>query len=129
MRDALALSRAIAARELSCVELMRETLARIERLNPAINAIVSLRDADALLAEAAALDEALARGSPCGWMHGFPHAVKDLEETAGIPTTCGSPLLRDAVPAHDGALARRLKDAGAILIGKTNVPEFGYGSQ
>ena len=129
MEDATALAQRIAGRELSCVELMRATLERIERVNPALNAIVSLRDGDALLAEAAEADAALARGERRGWMHGLPHAVKDLEETAGIVTTSGSPLFADFVPDADSELVRRIKGAGAIVIGKTNVPEFGYGSQ
>ena len=129
MERAAELSERIAAREVSCVEVMRNHLERIERANPAINAIVSLRDADGLLAEAAERDQELARGESRGWMHGFPHAIKDLEETAGIPTVAGSPLLRDEVPTADSSLVRRIKAAGAIVIGKTNVPEFGYGAQ
>ena len=119
----------IARRELSCVEVMRACLERIERVNPALNAIVSLRDGDALLAEAAERDAELARGERRGWMHGLPHAIKDLEETAGIVTTSGSPLFADFVPAADSEVVRRIRAAGAIVIGKTNVPEFGYGSQ
>ena len=129
MDDATALSQRIARRELSCVELMRACLERIEAVNPALNAIVSLRDGDELLAEAAERDAELARGERRGWMHGLPHAIKDLEETAGIVTTSGSPLFADFVPAADSEVARRIRGAGAIVIGKTNVPEFGYGSQ
>src|SRR5262245_35153899 len=115
MEDATALSERIAARELSCVELMRATLERIERVNPGLNAIVSLRDGDALLVEAAEADAELARGERRGWMHGLPHAVKDLEETAGIVTTSGSPLFADFVPEADSELVRRIKGAGAIV--------------
>ena len=129
MDDATALSERIARRERSCVEVMRECLERIERLNPPLNAIVSLRDGDVLLAEAAARDAELARGGRRGWMHGLPHAVKDLEDTAGIVTTSGSPLFADHVPVADSELVSRIRAAGAIVIGKTNVPEFGYGSQ
>ena len=129
MDDATALSERIARRELSCVELMAATLERIARENPRLNAIVSLRDGDELLAEAAERDAELARGQRRGWMHGLPHAVKDLEETAGIRTTFGSPVYADNVPETDSAVAARLRGAGAILIGKTNVPELGYGSQ
>ena len=129
MEDATALSQRIARRELSCVELMRDCLERIEAVNPALNAIVSLCDGDALLAEAAERDAELARGERRGWMHGLPHAIKDLEETAGIVTTSGSPLYAELVPAADSEVARRIRGAGAIVIGKTNVPEFGYGSQ
>jgi len=129
MEDATALSQRIARRELSCVELMRACLERIEAVDPALNAIVSLRDGDVLVAEAAERDAELARGERRGWMHGLPHAIKDLEETAGIVTTWGSPLYADFVPAADSEVARRIRGAGAIVIGKTNVPEFGYGSQ
>jgi amidase len=127
--DALALSRAIHQRTVSCKELMRTTLDRIDRINPQVNAIVALRDEAALLADAQTCDDELARGHSRGWMHGFPHAVKDLEVTAGIRTTWGSPIFRDHVPSADGLLAQRLKAAGALLIGKTNVPEWGFGSQ
>src|SRR5687767_11194355 len=129
MEDATALAERIAGQELSCVELMRSTLARIESVNPGLNAIVSLRDGEALLAEAAERDAELARGERRGWMHGLPHAVKDLEDTAGLRTTYGSPLFADQVPAADSELVRRIRAAGAIVIGKTNVPELGYGSQ
>ena len=123
------LSRLIAERQLSCAELMAGTLDRIDAVNPAINAIVSLRDRDALLAEAGERDRELARGERRGWMHGLPHAIKDLANVAGIPTTCGSPLFAADIPAADSLLTRRIKAAGALIIGKTNVPEFGYGSQ
>ncbi len=126
--DAVALAAAIRARAVSCVEAMNAFLDRIERLNPQINAIVSLRPRDALIAEAKRRDAALARGDAVGPLHGFPHAVKDLEPTAGIRTTFGSPLFRDFVPDHDSLQVARLKRAGAIIIGKTNTPEFGLGS-
>ena len=122
------LSRALHRRELSCRELMQATLQRIARLNPHYNAIVSLREEAALLAEADARDAQLARGESLGWLHGLPQAIKDLSQAAGLPATLGSPLLRDAVPAQDGLMAARMKAAGAIVIGKTNTPEFGLGS-
>src|SRR5690606_18319876 len=112
-----------------CRELMAAFLRRIELLNPHVNAIVSLRDPQALLAEADALDAELAAGASRGWLHGLPIAVKDLSDVAGIPTTMGSPILRDNVPKADGLMAARMRAAGAILIGKTNTPEFGLGSQ
>ena len=74
-------------------------------------------------------DAQLARGEHLGWMHGFPHAVKDLEPTKGIRTTMGSPLFKDFVPREDSIMVERIRRAGAIIIGKTNVPEFGLGSQ
>jgi amidase len=126
--DATALSQAIHSRQISCRELMRATLARIAALNPRYNAIVSLREEGALLDEADAHDALLARGQSKGWLHGIPQAIKDLAPTVGIPTTLGSPLLRGFMPKEDGLMVRRIKDAGAIVIGKTNTPEFGLGS-
>ena len=124
-----ALAAAIQARQLSCRELMQATLARIAQVNPRHNAIVSLRDGDALLLEADQRDAQLAAGTGVmGWMHGLPQAIKDLSATAGLRTTLGSPLLRDAVPLHDGLMVQRMKAAGCIVIGKTNTPEFGLGS-
>lgn len=125
---AYALSRKLHTKELSCHELMAATLARIAKVNPRVNAIVSLRDADELLAEADRCDAMLARGEVMGWMHGIPQAIKDLSLTAGLRTTMGSPLLRDFVPTEDGLVVQRMKAAGCIVIGKTNVPEFGLGS-
>ena len=91
--DASALSAAIHARQLSCRELMAACLARIQRLNPRHNALVSLRPDDELLAEADACDAELARGHSRGWLHGIPQAIKDLAHAAGMPTTLGSPLM------------------------------------
>jgi amidase len=126
---AIELSQAIRARHVSCVEVMRAYLAQIERLNPQVNAIVSLQSPEDLLAQAGDRDAMLAKsGSAIGWMHGFPQAPKDLMSTAGIVTTLGSPLFKSFVPAHDSILVERVRRAGAILIGKTNVPEFGLGS-
>ena len=125
---ATGLSRRIAARELSCVELMQASLARIDALNPRFNAIVSLRVPDVLLAEARARDDALARGGRLGWMHGFPVAVKDLSDAQGLPTTFGSPAIGKRPAAADALFVQRMKAAGAIVIGKTNTPEFGLGS-
>lgn len=129
MLDAVALSAAIKARQVSCVEIMAAFLDHVERVNSRVNAIVSLQDRDDLLRQAKERDAQLARGEYLGWMHGFPHAVKDLEATKNIRTTMGSPLLKDFVPNEDSILVERLKLAGAIIIGKTNVPEFGLGSQ
>ena len=126
--DAHALSAAIHDRSISCREVMQATLARIEAMNPTFNAIVSLQDGDALLRAADARDAELARGASRGWLHGMPQAIKDLAETAGIPTTHGSPLLRGHVPAVDGLMVARMKAAGCIVVGKTNTPEFGLGS-
>ncbi len=127
-----ALSEAIRARKVSCREVMQATLARIEAVNPLHNAIVSLRDGDALLREADERDAQLKRGAtsegPIGWMHGMPQAIKDMAQTAAIRTTLGSLVLRDFVPTQDGLMVQRMKAAGCIVIGKTNTPEFGLGS-
>jgi amidase len=123
------LSAAIHARTVSCVEVMTAYLDHIERLNPRVNAIVSLEPRERLLGQAAERDESLARGESLGWMHGMPQAVKDLLPTRGIRTTWGSPLFASFVPEVDAIAVERLRRAGAILIGKTNVPEFGLGSQ
>jgi amidase len=126
--DAIDLSRRIGAREVSCATLMQATLDRIDALNPQFNPIVSRRDADVLLAEACSRDEQLARGQRLGWMHGFPIAVKDLADAQGLPTTMGSPAIGKRPAARDALFVQRMKGAGAIVIGKTNTPEFGLGS-
>jgi amidase len=122
------LSQAIHRRSISCREVMQACLAQIALHNPKHLAIVSLLDADELLRQADERDAMLLRGQSMGWMHGMPIAIKDLAATAGITTTQGSPLLKDNVPAEDAAMVARIRRAGAILIGKTNVPEFGLGS-
>jgi amidase len=125
------LAAAIRSRQLSSREVVAWHLDRIARLNPQINAVVSIRPEEAL-AEADAADRRLARAArdaePLGPLHGLPIAIKDLEDTAGIRTTYGSTLFADHVPAADGLLAARLRAAGAIVVGKTNTPEFGAGS-
>ena len=126
--DAIGLAAAIRSRALSCVEVMTAYLDRIDALNPAANAIVALRPRDDLLAEADAADGAIARGEPLGPLHGLPHAVTDLTWVKGLPCTSGSPILKDFVPQTDAAPVERLRAAGAIIIGKTNTPEFGLGS-
>ncbi len=126
--DASALSAAIHARRISCREVMRAYLDRIGRVNPACNAIVNLADEALLLNEADACDAELARGDSRGWMHGMPQAIKDAAMAQGFPTTVGSPLLKDNVATADGLMTARMKAAGAIVIGKTNMPEFGLGS-
>ena len=107
---------------------MQAYLSRIEEVNPRHLAIVSLQDGDLLLRQADERDAQLARGESMGWMHGMPQAIKDLCNTAGIPTTLGSPLMRNFVPQDDGLMVQRMKAAGCIVIGKTNTPEFGLGS-
>ena len=126
--SAHALSEAIHSKQVSCREVMQAYLQRIADVNPHVNAIISLQDADGLLRQADARDAQLARGESMGWMHGMPQAIKDLANSAGIPTVMGSPLMRNFVPSEDGLMAQRMKAAGCIVIGKTNVPEFGLGS-
>lgn len=123
------LSKQIHAGKISCVEVMKAYLEQIEKVNPKVNAIVALQDREKLLGQAKEKDASLASGKSDGWMHGFPQAVKDLEETKGIPTTYGSPIFKNNVPPDDNLTVRRLKQAGSIIIGKTNTPEFGFGSQ
>jgi len=130
--SAIALSRAIQSRSVSCVEVMNAYLAQIDRFNPKVNAIVSLQAREGLLAQAQQRDAQLAaarsEGRAVGWMHGFPQAPKDLAATAGIVTTQGSPIFKDYVPKTDAIVVERARKAGAILVGKTNTPEFGLGS-
>jgi amidase len=122
--SATELARRIAARDISCVAVMTAFLDRIDAINPRVNAIVSRVERPALLAQAAEYDARAPRGP----LHGLPMAVKDLEAVAGLPTTQGSPLFRDHVAEADSLMVARLRAAGAIVIGKTNVPEFGFGS-
>ena len=118
------LSRMIAARQVAPSEVMAAHLDRIAAVNGAVNAVISLRDREELLAEARLADDA----EPRGWLHGLPLAVKDLCATKGLRTTWGSPLFADFVPEADDLLAARMRAAGAIFIGKTNTPEWGHGS-
>ena len=126
--DAGALSNAIRARTLSCREVMQAYLARIHRVNPRFNAIVNLARDEELLQQADARDAELARGQWRGWLHGVPQAIKDTGHAIGFPTTYGSPLLKDALATQDSLMTARMKTAGCIVIGKTNMPEFGLGS-
>ncbi|QQD54725.1 amidase [Pseudomonas fluorescens BBc6R8] len=127
--DAIELSRAIHARQVSCHEVMQAYLAQVERFNPTVNALVSLRSHEDVLAEAAQRDRELDQGQSRGWMHGMPQAIKDLAATRGLRTTLGSPLFAEHVPQEDAISVARVRASGAIIIGKTNVPEFGLGSQ
>ncbi|HEX5281242.1 MAG TPA: amidase [Micropepsaceae bacterium] len=129
LMDAHQLSQAIHAKHVSCAEVMSAYLDHIARFNPKVNAIIFMRDRGALMKEAADRDADLSRGGSRGWMHGFPQAIKDLAAAAGIRMTQGSPILKDFVPSTDSIHVERVKRAGAIVIGKTNTPEFGLGSQ
>src|SRR5580700_3576769 len=118
----------IRRKKLSARETMEAHLKQIERVNPRVNAIVTLV-AEQAVSNARKADEAQAHGAALGPLHGLPIAHKDLVETAGIRTTFGSPIFRDNVPKHDAIIVERMKKAGAITVGKTNTPEFGAGSQ
>src|SRR5882757_2967048 len=98
MLDAIALAGAIRSRRASCVEVMTAYLDHIDQLNPKVNAIVALQDREGLLAQARDCDAKVSRGESIGPLHGFPHAVKDLQPVKGICTTQGSPILKDFVP-------------------------------
>ncbi len=122
------LARRIRLKDLSCQEVMAAHLTQIERVNPRVNAIVTFLPEQAL-ARARAADEARARGAAVGSLYGLPIAHKDLVLTKGIRTTFGSPIFSDFVPEQDEIIVERLRNAGAITVGKTNTPEFGAGSQ
>ena len=126
-RPATELATMLRAREISARELLEAHLDRIDRLNPTVNAVVTL-DAEGARAAADAADAALAAGEDVGPLHGLPVAHKDTHATGGMRTTWGSPLHADTVPLHDELVVARLKAAGAIRVGKTNVPEFAAGS-
>ena len=122
------MARLIRTKKLSAREVLTAHLKQIERVNPKVNAIVTLVP-ELAAAAAAKADEMQARKEPLGPLHGLPVAHKDLLETRGIRTTFGSPLYEDNVPAVDDLVVERMRRAGAIIVGKTNTPEFGSGSQ
>ncbi len=119
-------SRLLGRREVSSADLVQVTLARIERLNPRVNAFLTVL-AEAAMRQARAADRALRSGKPKSALHGIPIALKDNFYTRGIRTTAGSKILGDFVPREDSNVAARLANAGAILLGKTNMHEFAYG--
>ncbi|MFI0150185.1 amidase [Streptomyces lydicus] len=125
--DATDLAARLRRREISAREVVQAHLDRIERVNPAVNAIVTL-DAEGALAAAAEADARLVRGAEVPPLHGLPIAFKDTHLTRGMRTTFGSPLFADHVPDEDDVVVDRLQRAGAIRLGKTNVPEFAAGS-
>ena len=126
--SAIELAARIRNKQVSARDVMAAHLAQIERVNPKVNAIVTLV-ADQAMAAALRADETLARSGPIGVLHGLPVAHKDLVDTAGIRTTRGSPFYRDRVPTEDAPIITRIRAAGAITLGKTNTPELGAGSQ
>jgi aspartyl-tRNA(Asn)/glutamyl-tRNA(Gln) amidotransferase subunit A len=125
LRAAHELSAMIRRRELKPSELMAATVARIEKINSRLGAFTTMR-LEAAMAEARALDEKIARKEETGPLAGLPLGVKDLEDAAGLPTTFGSVPFKNHMPAADSVQVARLKAAGAIVVGKTNTPEFGH---
>ncbi len=120
------LSSELRARRISPVELTRECLARIEQLNPKLNAFITVL-AEPALADARRAEQEIQRGEYRGPLHGIPLGLKDIIDTAGTRTTAGSALFKDRVPTEDAEAVRRLRAAGAIILGKQNLHEFAYG--
>lgn len=114
-------------KRLSPVDLTQACLARIDRLNPSLNAFITV-SAESALASARGAEAEIQRGRWRGPLHGIPIALKDLFDTAGVRTTAASALFKDRIPTEDAAVVRKLKDAGAVLLGKTNMHEFAYGA-
>src|SRR6059036_4214545 len=123
--SATELARLVACREVSPVEVVEACLARFERYNGAINAVVTLNER--ALDDARELERRLARGEEPGSLCGLPVGIKDVTPVAGLRTTFGSPLYKDYVPAEDALVVQRLRAAGAVILGKTNCPEFAAG--
>ena len=123
------LSAMILAKKVSCEEVMYAYLAKIAAVNPLYNAIVSMPNEEILINQARTADIELSKDMYRGWMHGMPHAIKDLAYSKDLPTSEGSPILAGTRGTKENLFVSRLRAAGAIFIGKTNVPEFGYGSQ
>src|SRR5579871_12061 len=117
----------IGRKSISPVELLASCLARIEAVNPALNAITATC-IDRAKTEAKAAEKAVLAGDDLGPLHGLPIGIKDLNETGGLKTTWGSPIYKDYVPEKDERMVAAVRRAGAILVGKTNVPEFGAGA-
>jgi aspartyl-tRNA(Asn)/glutamyl-tRNA(Gln) amidotransferase subunit A len=113
-------------KQISPVDLTKSCLSRIEQLNPTLNAFITVMH-DSALAEAHKAEDEINAGNWHGPLHGIPIGLKDLIDTAGVKTTCGSALFADRIPTEDAEVVRRLKSAGAVLIGKQNMQEFAYG--
>ena len=126
-KTAVELASLIATKAVSPLEVLEAHLATIARVNPKLNAIVTLVE-EAARTSAKQAEAAVMRGEKLGALHGLPVVIKDITPTAGIRTTYGSPLFKDNVPAEDAEVVRRLKAAGAIVLGKTNTPEFAAGA-
>lgn len=126
-KGAVELKALIDSRQVSPVQVLEACISRIEAYNPKINAFCAT-SFERARDEARAIERAISRGEPRGLLSGLPIGIKDLEETEGLLTTYGSPLFRANLPTRDNQLVRRLRDAGAIVVGKTNVPEMGAGA-
>lgn len=126
--DAAELAARIKRKELSAIEVMTAFLDRIEALNPKVNAIVAMLPREEAMKLARQADADQAAGKPLGKFHGLPWAAKDTEDVKGFPTTKGSPVFKNYIPKEDSLVIERIRAAGALLIGKTNVPEFAAGS-
>lgn len=124
---ATALSQAIHALQVSCVEVLEAYLAQIDRLNPIVNALVAPVVREGLRAQAQERDAQLARGISLGPLHGFPQAPKDIMPVAGMVTTRGSPIFAGQVIQADAAVFERTRASGALFVARTNSPEFGLG--
>ena len=125
--DALEARRLIGSKALSPKELVASCIRRIETVDPAVNAMVA-RDFDRAAAAAAVAEAAVMHGDPLGALHGLPIGIKDLEDTEGLRSTYGSVLFKDHVPTKDHLIVQSVKQAGAIVLGKTNTPEWGAGA-
>ncbi len=126
LRTIAAASELVRCREVSAMDLTRECLETIDRLNPPLNAFITVT-AESALHEAKLADEEIAAGNWRGPLHGIPLGLKDLIDTAGIRTTAGSAVFKDRIPSEDAAVVKKLKAAGAVLVGKQNLHEFAYG--
>ncbi|MBW2615622.1 MAG: amidase, partial [Deltaproteobacteria bacterium] len=124
-QSAFELANLIRSKDLSPVELMEETLKRIEEVNPGLNAFVAMQ-ADQAMAEAKAMADRIAKGEDPGPLAGIPIGVKDLEDVKGMVTSFCSVPFKDNLAQQDSVQVARLKSAGAIVVGKTNTPEFGF---
>ena len=121
---AIELTAAIRAKEVSSIEVTEHFFQRVDRLDPQLNSYLALRREEAM-ADARAADQSVQRGDRLGPLHGVPISIKDLEATKDLTTTMGSAVFRDRVPEVDSIVVERVKAAGAIILGKTNTPEFG----
>ena len=127
LRSILETSELLRQGSVSPVELTTDCLARIEKLNPKLNAFITVT-AESALAQARQAEAEIRRGDWRGPLHGIPLALKDLIDTAGVRTTAASLIFKDRIPTEDAEVVRRLKAAGAVLLGKQNLHEFAYGA-